>query len=190
MEAYDLGDFRQAYKILVSFICVMRDASEQNEKVLSSLFRMFHSLVEGLSVQRHLNRGLRCILESAAHSEEIRRKIRIELETIQQQFNSYKEDLLSLLSDDNCIHLAGTLPRIRVLLDDPIFSAEDLLGKDGKQAFRLVEILKEIDELVECIQYAVSYDIHRNCPEVEYLFSGMKLEVSAEEYKTPYQSRQ
>ena len=146
---------------------------------------MFQSLVESIAAQRHLNWGLRCILESASHSEEIRRKIKVETETIQLQFRAYREELLNLLSDDNCIHLAGTLPRIRVLLDDPLFEG-DLLGKDGSRAAKLVQLLEEIDDLVECIQFAASYDVHRNCPEVEYLLSGMKLEVNAEGYVSPY----
>jgi hypothetical protein len=183
--AYNLGDFRRAYKMLVSYICVMRDANAQNESVLTSLYRMFHSLVEALSAQRHLNHGLRIILEGVAHSEDVRRKIKAEIDSVKRQFNNYRMDLMGLLSDDNCIHLAGTLPRIRVLLDDPIFQG-DFVAEDGNIALRLVDILQEIDDLAECIQYAVSYDIHRNCPEVEYLLSSMKLEIESEGYKPSY----
>ena len=154
------GDLLLAYKYLLVLQVARGDLG-----VVPDVTRMFSSIAERLHNLECSASAMEAMLSERTASEEF--KLKSSMKVLKQQFADYKDQVIEVLSSEQCIYLTGIKEACMVLLDR---CEKEIKDDNAGKSLAHVKSLEELSTYLRAVGHSAAQAVHSNCPQIDEIF--------------------
>ena len=155
------GDLLLAYKYLL----VLQVARGDLAVCVPDVTRMFSSIAERLHNLECSAAAMEAMLSERTASEEF--KLKSSMKVLKQQFADYKEQVIEVLSSEQCIYLTGIKEACMALLDR---CEKEIKDDNAGKSLAHVKSLEELSTYLRAVGHSAAHAVHANCPHIDEIF--------------------